>query len=167
MVDPIAQLETNLGELLAEHDALLALLERKHQAIRHAKPAVVEECLERENGRLQRIGELEKHRQQLVAELTERFAPQATEPMTLAQVADLVGDDQRERLLGMLGVLRERMEQVRHRTYVIAQASQGLLRHVHGVVQRVTGAVTGAGTYGRSGRLYSTTIASSSFAATA
>jgi hypothetical protein len=167
MADHLNQLESALRDLLAEHDALLALLNRKHQAVRHAKPAVVEECLERENGRVQRIAELEKQRQQIVATLTEQADAEASEPLTISRIAESADAAQRERLLGLAGLLRQRMAEVQRESRIIKQATQGLLKHVHGVMQRVTGAVTGVGTYGSSGRLNNAPIASSSFAATA
>jgi len=182
MVEPFGQLESNLRAMLAEHDALLAMLKRKREAIRMAKPAVVEECVERENGHLQRIAELEKRRQQVVASLTERLEPEAAEPMTMSRIVEAMAsptgpgvaprgaDDDAgrgERLLGLSALLRERMVEVQRESRVIKQASQGLLKHVQGVMQRVTGAVTGVGTYGRSGRLAAAPVASSSFAATA
>lgn len=167
MADRLNELETTLRDLLNEHDALLALLNRKHQAVRHAKPAVVEECLERENGRVQRIAELEKRRQQCVADLTERADAEASEPLTISRIAEAAEPDQRERLLGLAGVLRQRMIEVQRESRVIKQATDGLLKHVQGVMQRVTGAVTGVGTYGSSGRLNNAPVASSSFAATA
>jgi len=160
------ELEQQLRQLLTEHDALLMLLRRKREAVRQARPAVVEDCTQRENQRVQTIGRLEQARQQTVAAITQAIDPQATELMRLAAIAERIDEPQRGRLLVLQAQLRERMEQVRRESKIAAQAMQGLLHHVQGLMQMVVQTVGGGGVYSRRGHVAASSGHVSSFSTT-
>jgi hypothetical protein len=162
----LQQLEQQLRDLLSEHDALLALIRRKREALRQAKPSVVSACCQSENGHVQKIGEIEKARQQLAAIITRQIDPDATCPMALREIAEQVDEPQRGRLLVLHQQLKERMEQVRRESAVTRRAMEGLLNHVQGIVQSLTQYVGGGGTYGRRGVVTCAPAGASSFSLT-
>ncbi len=159
-------LERQLRELLEAHETMLTLLRRKREAVRHAAPAVVSECTERENECVKRIGAIESSRQQGVAELTRMFEPGATEPLRLAELAERLPEPRRGRLLVLHQQLKGVMEQVRREAAVTRRAMDGLLSHVQGMVQMVVQTVGGGGTYGRRGRVTPAAAVVSSFSTT-
>ena len=143
------QLEAVLKELTASHESLLSLLRRKRQALREADRDRVTSCCERENEFVQQISELEKHRLELIGELTEAIEPGADQPLRLATLAGRVAEPRRGRILVLRQQLRERMERVRDEVAVIRKATESLTRHMQGLVQTVAGAM--AGVYGQGG----------------
>ena len=146
----INQMEQCLRDLLAEHDALLMLLKRKHEAVRQAKPGVVEDCTLRENAHVQRIGRIEKDRQQLLAAMSPaglgRF-------LKLSEIAALAEEPQRSHLLVLASQLRLRMMEIREIGQVTKQTMESLLKHMQGMVQMIVQTVGGGGTYSRRGRV--------------
>lgn len=163
----LQQLEAQLGGLLEAHDAMLALIRRKREAIRQAKPAVVQDCTRRENELVQKIGGLETERQRVVAALTAAIAPQSSQPLRLGQIAERCGEPQRGRLLVMQARLLERMNEIKRESAVVRQAMEGLLGHMQGMVQMLIQTVAGGGTYGQRGTMNAAGAAVSSFNATA
>ena len=162
----LRQLEQHLRDLLEEHEAMLRLIQRKREAVRQARPAVVEDCTERENQHVQRIGQIEKARQELVAQITTALDAQATEPMRLGQIVERLDEPQRGRLLALQAKLRDCMEQVRRESRVVADAMTGLLQHVQGLVQMVAQTVGGGGVYSSRGRVDAAYAGVSSFSTT-
>ncbi|MBI1367588.1 MAG: hypothetical protein GC162_02925 [Planctomycetes bacterium] len=161
------QFEHAMTLLFAEHEQLLLLVKRKQEAMRLAKPQLVTDCCAHENERVQKIAELEKRRQQVLGLLTQKLAPQSTKPMTLSEVAEHAGEPRRGRLLVMHRKLRALIEQIRRENDIARRATEGLLRHVTGVMQMVTAAVGGSGTYGRRGMSGAHATVVSSFSLTA
>jgi len=145
------QLEALLGQLDAEHEQMLTLLAVKREAMRQAKPAAVSDCCERENERVQKIVAIEKRRQVIVGEITAALTPGAAQPLTITQIADRVGEPRRGRLLVLRQRVRDRMHRVARENAVARAATDGLLRHVQGLIQQVSKTLAGSGTYGRAG----------------
>ncbi len=163
MDEQLRQLERHLRELLAEHDGMLELIRRKRQALRTARPAEVDRCTRAENRHVQRIGQIEKERQRVVAALTQSIAPQAQRPLRLGQIADAVGEPTRGRLLTLRQMIHQRIDEVRHESRVTRTAMEGLLNHVQGMVQSIVQHVGGGGTYERRGRVATASATVSSF----
>lgn len=163
----LRQLEGQLRELLAEHEAMLALIRRKREAIRQAKPAVVQDCSNRENQHVQAIGRIESERQRTVAALTAAIAPQSSQPLRLGQIAETCDEPRRGRLLVLQAQLIDRMNEIKRESAVTRRAMEGLLGHVQGMVQTLLQSVAGGGTYGARGRVDAAGAAVSSFNATA
>jgi hypothetical protein len=152
------QIESALGSLdalcrrqLVLHDELAELLDRKREALRSADADRMSELCGLENERVQKLSELEKQRLELVARLTRRVRPGATEPMRMRELAECFTGPTRERLLALRGELVERMQAVQGKASRARLATESLLRHVTGVVSQVGAAATGVQTYGRTG----------------
>jgi FlgN protein len=147
----IAQLEVVMADETQAHERLIEAMDRKLQALRTADHQKVFACCDEENRYVQRIGELEKQRLLLVAELTRLVAPTAPEPMRLAELAERLGEPARGRLLVRRQQLRERIEQAQKRAGVARRAAEMLVQHMQGLIRVVGGAMTGIGLYGRTG----------------
>lgn len=151
MVNPqINKMEQILRDLLTEHEALLMLLQRKHEAIRQAKTTVVEDCTVRENAHVQRIGRLEKERQQLLAVMSPKSLGRF---LRVAEIAEMADEPQRTHLVVLAAQLRQRMVEIKELSQMMKVALESLLKHMSGVVQMVLQTVGGGGTYGRRGRV--------------
>ncbi len=145
MEPQIAQIETILAQMIEEHDHLDRLLQRKRDALRVADHAQVAACTAQENQRVQAIAELEKRRMMLVGDVTLALDPGAQQPMSLRDVAERLSEPVRGRLLVRRQELRQRMIDVRQRAGVVQRATEALSQHMHGLMQTISGAVTGPG----------------------
>ena len=163
----LAQLEDLLNRLLTAHDSLLKIIARKQNALRGSDHKALEVCCRTEHALIRQIGDLEKERLQLVAELTLLVQPKAAQPMSLLELAKDLPEPARGRLLVLRQTLRERMEQVRRQAGVAKRASESLLRHMHGLVQSIGASLTGIGTYSRKGDVPEDALAVSTFNAVA
>ena len=159
------QLESHLQQLLTEHESLLSLVRRKQQAMREANARLVGDCCELENERVQKIGEIEKTRQLVVAELTEMLAPGAAKPLTVGQIAEHLDEPRRGRVLVIQTQLVRVIGDVRKESAITRAAMERLLNHVNGMVQTIVKTVGGA-TYGRGGMVSAAPSLVSSFSAT-
>ncbi len=147
MDEKLVKLENCLRQLLDLNRQLLDVVTQKQQALRNAQPQRLAQLVEREQVVLQRIGQEEMQRQEIVTALSRG----AGQPKRLSQIADEAPEPVRGRLLVHHQSLRELLEQVRRANDVARRATDGLLRHMRGVVQMVTRAVNVNGTYGRQG----------------
>ena len=132
------------------HLQLIMLIKRKHQSMRQGKHKVMSEICVQENTLVRTISELEKQRQAVVGIITQQVAPNAQQPLTLAQIASFLPEEKCERLLQLHKQLLDVIKQTKIETTVAKQAGQALLHHMKGVMQMVSSAV-GPGTYGRQG----------------
>ena len=163
----IAQLEAILVQELAEHDQLLELIQRKRRALRQANHRLVADCCRQENGRVQKIAELEKARLRSVGQLTLLLAPGAAEPLRLGALAQRLSEPVRGRLLVLRQHLRQRIEQVRHDAGIAQRAAETLARHMQGLVQTLSGVMGGGAAYGRAGAPTRAALTLSTFNVTA
>lgn len=163
----VAQLEAILALQLAEHDLLLELIQRKRRALREAKHQLVADCCRQENIRVQKIGELEKTRLLLAGELTLLVLPGAAEPLRLDGLAQRLAEPGRGRLLVLRQQLRERIEQVRHDAGAAQRAAEALARHMQGLMQTLSGVMSGGAAYGRAGAPTRAAMTLSTFSMTA
>lgn len=161
----LAELESLLTQLIAEHRQLLEQLRGKQQAMRSAKPAEVEARCTQEQAIVYRIGRLETQRQDAVRRITAMIDPAARSTLSITQIADRVEEPLRGRLLVLRQQLRELIETVRRENEVARIATEGLLKHVQGIIQQVAAAM-GAGTYGRRGSMHQTPTLASTFSVT-
>ncbi len=180
----LRELERVLEAEIGAHEALEKLLAGKLEAVRQSRSGEVEALCGQENHELQRLAELAKQRIELVGILAERFVPQTagscppppseeggaggnvSGAMTLGKLAKHLPQPQRQRVQELRDRLASRMQQVRRRTGTLRRASQALLRHMHGVMQTVAGALSEGGMYGRGGRAPGAALAVSTFNAT-
>jgi hypothetical protein len=146
-----AALEAVLGQMVAIHQELLTLLERKRGAMRKGDGRAMTELCALENAKVQAIAELEKKRLELVARLTLLVDPQAPEPMRMAEVAERLPEPVRGRLLTLRQQLRSQLETVKHQTAVARRAAESLVRHVQGLVQSMMAVANYGTTYRKPG----------------
>lgn len=160
------ELEAHMTQLTEEHEQLLGLVRRKREAMRSAHPALVTDCCERENQHVQRIAHIEKRRQDLVGRITDQIAPGVDRPMRLTDLIHHTAQPRRDRLTAMHRKLRQTMRDIQRENDIARRATEGLLRHVRGVIQQVTHALDGGKTYGRRGIEHGPPLIASSFTAT-
>lgn len=145
MYKQVPVLETVLKQLADRHEQLLSLMKRQREALRLADPRGVSECSRLENTLVQAIGELEKTRLELVAELTKAVDPNAPAPMRMRDLAERLPEPSRGRLLVLREQLRERITQVKEQSSVTRRATESLLKHMQGLVQTLGNAGRAAG----------------------
>ena len=163
----VAKLEEVVQKQIMVHEKLLTVMNLKVEAFRQADQDGALALTRRENAELQAIGELEKQRLMLVADLTQLVDPAAARPLVMLELAQRLPEPARGRLLVLRGKLKERMESVQREGSIARRAAEALLRHMQGIVQTIGGAITGITTYGRKGSPPRMAMAVSTFSATA
>ncbi len=163
----LEQLETLLRKQIESHQKLVQLLHEKLAALRKADRTRVTHLCQRENEQVQQIGELEKQRLVLIAELTRHVTPQAPAPLSLVQLCEHLQEPDRGRLLVLRSQLRQLIEQAQQQSSLARRAAEMLLRHMQGLVQSIGAVVTVVGTYTRQGAMPRQATAMSTFVATA
>lgn len=141
----IPVLETVLKQLTDRHEQLLTLMKRQRECLRLADHHGVSECSRLENTLVQAIGELEKRRLELVAQLTRAIDPAAIQPMRMRDLAERLPEPSRGRLLVLREQLRERITAVKEQSSVTRRTTEALLNHMQGLVQTLGNAGRAAG----------------------
>jgi hypothetical protein len=149
---PLDRLESTLRQSIDRHQQLLKLLQRKRQAVRAGDARTMTDLTRAENTQVQAISDIEKTRLQLVADLTLRVAPGATEPLKLADLAERFPEPTRGRLLVMRTQLLDAMHAVRDETVVAKRAAESLVQHVSGLVRTLAAVSHGHAAYSPIGR---------------
>ncbi len=163
----IAKLEEAIQGEIAAHERLLEAIRRKVEACRRGRHDEIETLCREENSQLQSIGELEKQRLLLVADLTRAVDPGARAPWRMGELAERLPEPARGRLMVMRTQLRSRAEEVKRASSIARQAAETLLHHMQGIVQAIGGAISGIVTYNRRGSRPPAATAVSTFCATA
>lgn len=145
-------LEKLLRSQLEEHEKLLALLERKREAVRHARIDSISGLVEEERRSIDRIAEIDRGREQIVLRLTQQLQPGSAEPLPLTAIAERADEPVQSRLLGIAAQLRELVATVRQTSSVVRSAAEALSNHISGVMQTLHAAMSRAGVYGRQGQ---------------
>ena len=133
-------LEAVLKQLADRHEQLLGLMKRQREALRQADHHGVSEYSRLENTVVQAIGELEKRRQELVAEMTRVVDPSAKTPMRMRDLAERLPEPARGRLLVLREQLRDRIAKVKDESSVTRRATESLLKHMQGLVHTLSNA---------------------------
>lgn len=162
----IAKLEDAVQRQIALHEKLLTVMKLKVDAFRKADHDGAVACTRQENIELQQIAEIEKQRLVLVAELTRCVDAKAKQPLVMGELAERLPEPARGRLLVLRGKMKERMEMVQREGSIVRRASEALLRHMQGIVQSISGAITGISTYSRKGAPPRMAMTVSTFSAT-
>ena len=162
----ILKLEDTVQKQIVLHEKLLTVMKLKVEAFRKADHEAVATCTRQENTELQAIAELEKQRQTYVGQLTQCLDPTANEPLLLGELANRLPEPSRGRLLVLRAALKERMESVQREGSMLRRASETLLSHMHGIVQSISGAISGISTYGKKGAPPRMAMSVSTFSAT-
>ncbi|HAI10918.1 MAG TPA: hypothetical protein DCM28_04395 [Phycisphaerales bacterium] len=147
----LGTLEGLLQDLMQAHVHLLELLEEKRSAMKHAKHDEMAQVCQRENEQIRKISDMEKQRLQLVADITLLVEPGAKEPMKLLQLADRLPEPWRGRILVFRHQLQQKMQATQKQARTTQQATMQLMKHMTGMMQKVTAACTGSAAYGAKG----------------
>jgi hypothetical protein len=154
-IDPV-DAETLLKVMthqLEHYRRLHGCINRKRQAIRSADIDAITALCQMENALIQRLGDLEKQRLECVGRVTERAAPRAAQPLSASEIAARLDGPIGAALAQLATRLRDAVTDVRRESSVVAAAADALNRHVSGIMQTVTGALTGTRVYESRGRL--------------
>jgi FlgN protein len=149
----VEALETILRAQLDGHRRMLACMERKREAIRHADIERMTAICKEEAPLLSRISELEKHRLQVIGLLTGALRPGASKPLTVMEVASLATGVGAAGLIVAADELRALVKRVHHATSIVRVAMDILNKHMAGIVQVMQSALSRAQIYGRGGRM--------------
>lgn len=137
------RLEELLDALSLEHDRMLATLDRQADAIRAADAASLMRIGVEQREILSRIQALDAERRDVAGSDGETFAA----------LAERAGEPAATALRRAAGRLRERVETVRGRGRVVAQAAGALDHHLRGLLHTLRTAIGQAGVYSPHGRL--------------
>ena len=140
LVKYIPVLETVLKQLTDRHEQLLGLMRRQREALRQADHAGVTELSRLENTLVQAVGDLEKRRLELVAQITKLIDPAARAPMRMRDLAERLPEPARGRLVVLREQLRARIAQVKEESSVTRRATESLLKHMQGLVHTLSSA---------------------------
>ena len=147
----VTQLESVLTRLAQQHEQLLSLMQRQRAALRIADEATVSDLSRQENAMVQLISAQEKRRLELVASLTTLLRPGGDSPLRLREVAELLPEPARGRLLVLRQQLRGRISEVKEQSSVTRRATEALLNHMQGLVQSLSQVGTRGAGYPRPG----------------
>lgn len=151
----LTQLEDVLQQSVNRQRQLVALLERKRMAMRGGKADEMTSICRLENAVVQAVSELEKRRLKLVADLTLRLNPAATEPLKMLDLAQRLPEPARGRLLVMRTQLVEAIQKVQEQSRVARRASESLLNHMNGLIRTIGVVSSGGAAYGQTGAINS------------
>lgn len=152
LANHVSELETLLVSMIERQRLWLAVFEQKAQAMREGDRDQMAALTIQEKEHLQAMGEMEKRRLLLLGELTRNINPDAREPMRLKDLAPLLPEAIRERLLRLREDLRSEMLRFRSRLAGVRKASESLVQHLQGVMETVVSAAAGVTTYNQTGR---------------
>ncbi len=149
----IDQLEQILQSQLSGYGRMRTCLNEKREAIAQADMAEIERICREQQRIAQTVTELEKHRLALIGRLTEAMKPQASEPLSISDVAEQADDERKARLLRVRDDLLALVHTVQRESSVVRQAAESLSRHMTGLIQTVQNTLSQAGVYGQRGRV--------------
>ena len=135
------------------HRELAGLIDDKRDAVRKADIIHIKDLCEKETSLVERLGELEKLRLAFVGRLTGRFAPDAPQPWSLREIAEVIDETRRDELLTIADSLRKTLEETQRRSSVLRQAADALATNVSGILQTIQGTLSRAGVYGERGQI--------------
>lgn len=147
----LVALERLLQDLMQAHEYLLELLGEKRVVMREAKHERMAQICQLENQQVKVISDLEKQRLQLVADITLLIEPNANEPLKLLELADRLAEPWRGRLLVFRHQLKQKIQATQAEAQTTQQATVQLMKHMTGLMQKVTAACTGASVYSAKG----------------
>ena len=145
------EMESLLGQMIPLHEQLLSCATDKREAVRAADIPRVPEICDRERALLQRVERMELGRRAIVDSLAVQI--NGKETPSLHALAALAETPQCERLTVLGTRLRDLSHAVRQESTIVRAAVEALHRHMTGVVQTVSAAISQARVYSASGRM--------------
>ena len=145
----LAELETILTGMIAEHRGLLAEVQRHELAMKSVNLEGMEKSRRVQEEIRQRIGQLDSRRRAVVQQLAN--AARLPAPLlTISKIAELHPQSS-ERLLKLRDQLKDLATQISQRTRVSAKMASAVLGHLNTVVRLLAGAMQQAGIYTKKG----------------
>ena len=130
---------------------LLTTIDRQREAIRNADLGSVPEIAEVQRKIVARLQALDEKREVAGRELA--TAMEIDPDSSVSAIAAVLPIAAADRLEVRAAELRELVERSRREQSLLKSAGEALARHMAGIVQSVTGALSGTGVYGRRGRI--------------
>ncbi|MDG2423472.1 MAG: flagellar export chaperone FlgN [Phycisphaerales bacterium] len=160
--DSLKQKVEGLVEILeaqaADFTRLLEHIAQGEDAVRSANVNRLLETCQQERVVAGRLAELERHRANLIKEMSRILSPkQVSEgPMRTAEICKRLPEAMQPRVQKATARLRSLAEETGRRSAILRAAATTLCRHMGGVIQAVnTSLGKGTTTYGRRGRIES------------
>jgi hypothetical protein len=141
-----------LGDLLALQDELGVVLRSKLDAMKRADTAAMQSASARESLLASRIAALDRRRHETLARTCAALCLPNDAAATLTVIAERLPPTDRERLLGLSAVLRQKIVTVAETHRVITIVSAEMLAHYRSVFSAITRAAGDQPTYTRGGR---------------
>lgn len=147
----LRKLEETLSTQVEGYRRFLEAIARKRDAIRGADLARVPDIAAVEEKIIDRLHRLDLQREQEGRRLAAALGLDAES--TISGIVDTLDGDRGTKLAVLAAQLRSLVDQAKKENSVVRSATESLARHMAGIVQSVTGALSGTGVYGRQGRL--------------
>lgn len=144
----LADLETTLQQLVAEHRKLLGLVEAQYAAMRASDLAALGVAATGQEACRLRIATLDARRRGIVQVLTR--GSKIDGPVTVTKLAAMF-PQRRDALLQLRDELKAVATNISTRTKVAARVAGAVLGHLNTVVRLLAGAVERAGVYTKDG----------------
>lgn len=150
----VAQLVTLLEEIQRSYAELGDVLDRKLTAVRRADTAGMAATTRRERFLVDRIGERDGMRRQVMVLLGQAWGidGSAAEKMSVREVASRTTPALSDRLLALADATRAAMERVSHANRIIDVVGKSMAQHFRSVYDAMTTGLKQRDVYSRSGR---------------
>jgi hypothetical protein len=148
IAEPPTQLEQIMADLVAAHEALLALAAEQRAALSRADAAAVESAARRQADLAREVARLDESRRRLITALFP-----GTTTTNMATVAAALPEPARARLTAAGRQLRELLTRLQSEQRTLRTATHALVAHMDGLMQQVARALSSAHLYGPRGRL--------------
>lgn len=145
-------LEHVLAEMVVAHERLGELAVEHRAAIRSMRPEAIREVVTRTGEALRHVAALDDERRTLLGVRDTPGSSGATP--TVREVAALMREPFRSRVLELGERLRGLIALVAERHAALRRASESLLAHMQGIMHLVSAELSGTGTYTPRGRVY-------------
>ncbi len=142
-----ASLERIVFELIDRHERLLDVLGAQRVAMAAADPARLGQAGQRCADLLEGIGALEDERRMLLGE------GDSGHRVTIAELASVLDEDRRERVLDLGSRLRGLVERCKREQSTLRAAADSLSGHMEGLIRQVIARLSHTGAYDQSGRV--------------
>lgn len=147
-------LARQLGELIAglteAYETLDAQADLRRRAITSADVHALAQCVRDENETVQRVASLDESRAAIVRDV-QRGSVEASEDVTISQLASSLAKPWRDPLLDASRRLRALISRVQQKNAAARQAAEKLARHMQGLFRAAEGWHSHTGSYERTG----------------
>ena len=89
----------------------------------------------------------------LTGKLTSKLQPDASEPLTVSQIAEVLEEPDRQRILEISAALKHTVKEVRQASSIVRKAADTLSAHMGGLLQTMQSVLSKAQVYSQQGKL--------------